>query len=67
MACDQWLTRMDTPVALNLGVLPMLFEAYEVTEAKERRWLITDLKCIAAGYLKAVYQEISKKSGNKKV
>lgn len=65
LCCDQWLIRGEMPFALNMAVLPALLNDFEVDKKDHRLHLTKDLKCIAAGYLKGVYENVKKQSGNK--
>lgn len=51
LVCDQLLVGAGGPFALNLCVLPLVFEAHGVTDPFDKRWLMGDLKAITAGYL----------------
>ena len=57
---DQIIVGPSGPIALDLKVLPLLFEAHGVTEAFDKKWLIEDLRSLSNGYLGLV-AETSKK------
>lgn len=51
LAFDQLIIGPSGPIALNLQVMPLLFDAHGVTHAFDKRWLLTDLKSLAAGFI----------------
>lgn len=49
---DQLVVGPLGPIALDLKVLPLLFEAHGVAEAFDKKWLIKDLRALSAGFLR---------------
>lgn len=52
LVCDQLLVGPGGAFALNLCVLPLVFEAQGVTDPFDKLWLMGDLKDLTEGYLK---------------
>lgn len=48
---DQQIIGPQGAIGLNMAVLPLVFDAYEVSEPFDKKWLIRDLKSIMCGFL----------------
>lgn len=48
---DQLIIGPTGPIALDMSVLPIVFDAYEITTPQEKKWIMKDLKDLTNGFI----------------